>query len=263
MPNHRKNFYEIISDTAKRKKRAAHVRRGGNTPAGEAPRDVYLAGCLAIANAFSNDGYSYAKSGPNLRRKSQDFVFQINFQSSHLNVSGELIALWIHGYVFSSTLKKWRAVNPCLLKASDFVAGGQIGNLLSQQSWMEWNLANSVERNQQIEDAVSTIKSIITPYFAMFDDVPKLIKRLINEDVPSFSPTCALDFLMRFGSKSDTIQAASNMLHRLSGAQDQYSALLAQYRAQGLPSYTPRAHGEVLAMASIVYDFPDLSRQPD
>lgn len=259
MSNKGKNFYEVISDTANRKKRATQVRFGSNPSSRELSRDVYLAGCQAIANTMHKDGYTFTKSGPKLRRKSQNFTFQISFQSSHHNVSGESIALWIHGYVFSSSLKKWRTVNPCLLKTSDFVAGGQIGNLLPRQSWMEWNLAVPDERTKQIEDAVATIKNIIIPYFAMFDDVPKLVQRLVIEDIPLFSPSSALDFLTCFGSKHEAIQAAANMFHRLPGVQELYSAALETYRMQGFPSYTPTAYGEVLAMATIVYNFPDFS----
>jgi hypothetical protein len=249
------------ADTENQKKPPDKMRAASPTQSGELSRDVYLAGCQAIANAMREYGYVYTKSGPKLRRKSQDFIFQVDFQSSHHNVSGKLIALWIHGNVFSAALKQWRAVNPCLLKTSDYVAGGQIGNLLALQSWMEWNLALPAERFNQIEAAVASIRDIILPYFAMFDDLPLLRQRLVLEEIPSFSPACALDFLRCFGSKNEAIQAASQMLHRLPGAQDQYASILATYRNQGLPSYTPTAHGEVLALATILYDFPDLSQK--
>lgn len=259
MPEHGKNFDEVVSETAKRKKRAAEVHLSGKAPSEADPREVYLAGCGTIADAIRADGYSYIKSGAKLRRKSQDFTFQISFQSSHNNISGELVALWIHVYVFSPTLKQWRISNHCLVNKSDFVAGGQIGNLISPFSWMEWNLAVPNRRDSQIADAVSTIRRIAAPYFSMFDAIPALINRLTNEEVPSFSPASALDFLMCFGSRAEARKAAENMLQRLPGARDRYPTALTQYRANGLPSYAPTAHGEVLSAATIVFDFPDLS----
>lgn len=259
MPERGKDIRKVISDTAKRKKRATEARFGGNACSGEMPRAVYLAGCKAIADVTGHDGYAYAKSGPKLCRKSRDFTFQISFQSSHHNKPGELIALWIHGNVQSPTLKRWRTANPCLLKGSASVAGGQIGNLVPRHSWMEWNLAIPGERDKQIADAVATIKRLVYPYFAMFEDVPRLVRRLVNEDVPSFQPSSALDFLVCFGSQSDAQQAARNMFLRLPGARERYPTALARFRAEGLPPYIPTVHGEALAAATIIYGFPDLA----
>jgi hypothetical protein len=261
MTEHGKDIREVISDMAKRKKRAAEARFGGNASSEEVPRDVYLAGCKEIANALGQDDYIYAKSGPKLYRKYRDFTFQISFQSSRDNIPGELVALWIHGNVFSPTLKKWRMVNPCLLEGSGGVAGGQIGNLAPRHSWMEWNLANPCERCEQIADAVATIKRIVYPFFAMFDDIPGLVRRLVNEDIPTFGPSNVLDFLMCFGSRSDAQQAARGMFQSLPEARERYPAALSRFRAEGLPPYILTIHGEVLAAATIIYGFPDLAHE--
>lgn len=222
------------------------------------PREVYSAACKKIAAAIVADGYLYVQSGPKLYRKSHDFVFQIIFQSSHRNIQGKLVALWIHGNVISPTLKQWRSANPCLVKGSDGVAGGQIGNLIHPPSWMEWNLAIASKRNKQIADAIATLRRITYPYFAMFDDTPSLITRLVKEDLPSFPPASALDFIMCFGSTTDALRAAQNMLQRLPGANERYPVALARFRREGLPTHTLTNHGEVLAAATLLYGFPDL-----
>ena len=140
------------------------------------------------------------------------------------------------------------------------VAGGQIGNLVPRRSWMEWNLANPCERGEQIADAIATIKRIAYPFFAMFDDIRGLVRRLVNEDVPSFEPSSVLDFLMCFGSRSDALQAARSMIQRLPEARERYPAALARFRAGSLPPYLLTIHGEVLAAATIIYGFPDLAQ---
>jgi hypothetical protein len=222
------------------------------------PRQVYLAGCQAIAEGLRADGFTYLKSSQKLRRKSRDFSFEVSFQSSHNNTAGELVILWIHAHVFSITLKTWRAEHACLLKGSDFVAGGQIGNLLAQPGWLEWNLADPAGRSDQIGAAIDTIRRIAWPFFALFDDLPGLTRQLVDQGVPSFNTINALDFLMCFASPADARQASANMLARLPQAQAGYALALSSYRTQGLPAITPSAHADVLAMASIVYHFPDL-----
>ncbi len=258
MPERRKDIRDVLSDTARRKRRVAEVRFGGAPTSGEVPRDVYVAACQAIATPLGADGYTYAKSGPKLSRKSQDFSFRLSFQSSHHNTPGELVVLWIHANVMSPTLKKWRTGHVCLREGSDFVAGGQIGNLLPRHSWMEWNLALPGDRDQQIADAIATIRRVAYPYFAMFDDIPRLVARLVVENVPSFDPASALDFLMCFASQSEALRAARRMLRQLPGAEERYPIALAQFRRDGLPPHMLSTHGDVLAAATITYDFPEL-----
>jgi hypothetical protein len=58
-----KDIRGVVSDIAHRKRRVADVRFHGGAASGEAPRDVYLASCEAIAAALATDGYAYAKTG--------------------------------------------------------------------------------------------------------------------------------------------------------------------------------------------------------
>ena len=89
---------------------AKRDKQFGRAPAGgEAPREVYAAACQAIADALASDGFEYVRSKATLKRKTSDFGFYISFQSSHNNVAGELVRLWIHAGVTSQALKAWRA----------------------------------------------------------------------------------------------------------------------------------------------------------
>ena len=209
MPEHGNGLPEILSEIADRKERAAEVRFGRANVSGEAPRDVYLAGCRSIADALAPDGFTYAKSSQTATRKHRDFAFRISFQSSHYNIAGELVALGIFAVVYSPTLKKWGKAHPNLtMERWDRVAGGQIGNLVARHSWMEWNLASPADRDRQIADAIATIRRIALPYFALFEDVPSLVARLTVEDIPSFKPASALDFLMAFATPAAALRAA-------------------------------------------------------
>lgn len=221
-----------------------------------APREVYLSGCAEIGSALSAQGYGYLKSGPKLRRRVDPFTFEISFQSSHANQPGRLAALWVHGYVFSSVLKKWRAANPSLVKGTGFVAGGQIGNLVPDVGWLEWNLM----REGEAAEALRAIRRIVLPYFSLFEDVAGLHRRLLAEPLPGCSPANALDFLFCTGGRDMALEAAYNMLERLPGARQGYRTALEKFRADGLPVQPAGGYGGALAAAVITFGLPDLLR---
>jgi hypothetical protein len=253
-----KQFGEAVLDVAHNKLRAAAVRFGRAPVLGEAPRTVYAAACQSISDALSNDGFEYARSRATLTRRSSDFAFHIYFQSSHHNVAGELVMLWIHAGVTSQALKRWRARNPCLMGAHDIVAGGQIGNLVKPESWMEWNLASEEQRGDEIADAVAAIHELAYPYFELFDDIAAVRTRLVAEDIPSMRLASALDFLMCFGSRDEVLALARRVFLEKRQILDRYCTSLAQYRSHGVPRHPPNPYGDVLAAATLVFGLPDL-----
>lgn len=264
MPEHRaapepgKNFQEIVSDIADRKKRAGERFKGSSAP-GESPREIYLAGCKAIADALQADGYQYVPSGQKLRRKTRNFSYEVWFQSSQLNVQGERVILWIHSYVFSPVLKKWR-ISANARSSSDYIAGGQIGNLVHAFSWMEWNLAAAVERGEQIAAASAAIKRLAYPYFAIFDDIPELVRRITADDIPAMDMESKVDSLLCFGSQPDVLAAAALLFQKRPEEREKFQAAFARFQAEGMPPPQRKltAPGEVLAAAAITYGLPDL-----
>lgn len=174
----------------------------------ESCREVYLQTCAGICESFSVDGFRYAKSGPRMSKKCGDFTFVVSFQACRYNSRGENVRLWIHANVYSPTVKRWRSNNQSLRGESDFVAGGQIGNLRKQFSWMEWEVAKPELRGERIQNAIGAIRNIALPYFAAFEDVPRLCERLEREEVPSVSIEDRIDFLACYA----TAQAVRNAL---------------------------------------------------
>lgn len=251
MPEFGKNISEVFSDTAARKQRAAEVRFGGQASSAEPPREVFLAGCQQIADAFAADGFVYARSSQKLTRKTSDFSFRILFQSSHHNIAGELVALWIHAHVDSKRIGAWNNARPRPSK-SDGVGGGQIGNLLPAASWMEWNLADGANRAAVLSDAVATIRRVVLPFFALFDDVPALCERLVNEDVPGMDVLGPpIEFLLYFADRP----RAEACMHRFLSARpeilEQYHRHLATFRSTGLPEVIRTGYAIQLAAATV------------
>ncbi|MFL6752334.1 MAG: hypothetical protein ACJ8FL_03795 [Sphingomicrobium sp.] len=151
-------FGEAIVATAKQKRDAASARSSPVT-SGQAdkPRDVILSACEAIADQLRQDGFCFVKSGPKLKRVRGDRVFTIWFQSDRNNVAGRRAAVWIHAGVQK-------------VGSTSFIAGGQIGNLLPEATWMEWDFADEEARRSEINDAVAAIRRIVLPFFAPFEN---------------------------------------------------------------------------------------------
>lgn len=147
--------FDAIMATAKQKHDAAKARSLPLTA--EKPRDVILRACETIAGQLKKDGFSFVKSGPKLKRVQGDRVFSILFQSDRNNIAGRRAAVWIHAGVQN-------------VGSATFIAGGQIGNLLPEPTWMEWDFADDKARESEIEDAVAAIRRIILPFFAQFEN---------------------------------------------------------------------------------------------
>lgn len=255
-----RSIRDLVTDIANRKRRAAQARFAGTPPNVEAPRDVYLAACATIAAHFESSGYKFAKSGPHTRKRSGDFTFQIAFQSSHHNVPGEHVRLCIHGTVFSNRLKKWREKQPHL-HPSDYVAGGQIGNLQKDHCWIAWELADPNDRDAVIKDAISATERLALAYFALFDDLPTLSSILINDDLPSITIDRAVEFLMCFADQETARAAAASFLQRRHDLVQSYCQEFRNYAERGLDSVQPSGFAKQLAFASHVFHFGNLTQK--
>jgi hypothetical protein len=141
--------------TAEQKRGAASAR--SSPVAADKPKDVILRACEAIADQLREDGFSFVKSGLKLKRIRADHVFTIRFQSDRSNVAGRRAAVWIHAGVQE-------------VGSTSFIAGGQIGNLLPEATWMEWDFADEEARGSEINDAVAAIRRIVLPFFAPFEN---------------------------------------------------------------------------------------------
>jgi len=148
------SFRDAVVATAKQKHDAARAR--SSPTAADRPRDVILRACEDIAERLRPDGFSFVKSGPKLKRIVGDRVFSILFQSDRNNIAGQRAAVWIHAGVQNAG-------------SADWIGGGQIGNLLPEPTWMEWDFANDGSRETEIEDAVVAIRRIILPFFEQFE----------------------------------------------------------------------------------------------
>jgi hypothetical protein len=215
-------------------------------------RDLFLTACGEIAESLSPLGFKFAKSGPHTQRKDGDFTYRVAFQSSHKNVAGQYVALWIHVTVRSKRLAGWRASQPHALGVGDGVAGGQIGNLVRPHKWRDWNLATQTGA-AVIADATSTVHSIALPYFQRFADVESLCALLQREELPAMDTARAIEFLLCFADRSAADAALSTFFQARSDLLAQYHTHLAEFRHRGLPKVRRTGFAYELAFVTVAY----------
>jgi hypothetical protein len=244
------SFREVVLATAKQKSDAAKARSSPNVA--EKPKEVILAACDAIASDLRKDGFSFAKSGPKLKRVQDDLTFSIYFQSDRNNVAGRRAAIWIHAGVSSSQLATWRRSHPMPWGGDDgpgagSVTGGQIGNLLAEPTWMEWDFANATRRSIEVDDAVSAIRRIILPFFALFDDPATAVDLLIHRS--ALRPSSLLQYAFVVLGREAAETAGKAYLKCNPAVRERFNTAFAEFSENGLPPYHTDLGSDLAAIA--------------
>ncbi|MER9895685.1 DUF4304 domain-containing protein [Mesorhizobium sp. M0119] len=163
----------------------------------ELPKQVFIDGCEQISMGFEPIGFRFAKSGPHASCRAGDWTFKISFQSNYLNVGGEYAELVVHASVYSKAIKEWDERSAWPASASDWVAGGQLGNLRTPHHWRTWNIANPHTRQAEIANIVANIQTTVLPLFERFDVPRKLAEQVACSEVPGFMfPENAVRFVL-------------------------------------------------------------------
>jgi hypothetical protein len=168
----------------------------------EPAKEVYRSACATLASALDRIGFKYTKSKQRCSRQSSGFQQLVSFQSSHYNVSGRHVQLWMHATVESAALQAWRREHLPNELASAHVAGGMVHLLGTKYALVQWELADPKDRQATIDDAVAFVHSEVLPYFSRFDDVPRLIASLAIEAMPGFDLVPSVEFAYCFGGQA-------------------------------------------------------------
>jgi hypothetical protein len=91
---------------------------------------------------------------------------------------GKNIAFVVCANVLSYKFKKWQTQSPIDIfkkMPSEYIAGGNIGNLQKTTHYLKWNLANFQIRDAVIEDIILNINTLAIPFFDSFKQIDLLI----------------------------------------------------------------------------------------
>jgi hypothetical protein len=188
-------------------KRALHAI--SNQPS----REIYLAACQQIATMLIPYGFKYAKSKQRCQRVGLNYCDEIRFQSSHFNVTGYSVRLWMHATVASPRLRSWRAERLPAEYVSDHLAGGLVHLLGEKYGFVQWELADPTDREITVLDACDFILSEVIPYFELFDNPDALIASLSHKRLPGLDLCASVEFAYCFGSKNSAQAALDRFVH--------------------------------------------------
>jgi hypothetical protein len=206
-------------------------------PNAELPKDVYKRSCAMIAEAFEPDGYRYFRSVPYFSKKTEDLTFSVSFQANRHNRAGQSVEFWVHASVSSQSTKKWREFNTTLFPNSDFVAGGQIGNLNKPYSWMRWDVVDPSTRGKVVADAVDTIRRLAIPFFAAFENPGQMVTRLQNDPhVLWMMPSQVFDYLACHSGPEAVRNAVAQFLKQNPHLEESFELKIKNFRKEDLPA---------------------------
>jgi hypothetical protein len=152
----------------------------------------------------------------------------------------------------SKQLAEWRASQPCALGSGDYVAGGQIGNMVSPHGWRDWNLAGST-RTSVIADATFAVQSIALPYFDRFSNIPSLCVMLQHEELPAMNIVHAIEFLLCFANRMAADAALNSFFRLRPDLLADYRIHLQEFKERGLPQVRRTGFAYELAFATVAY----------
>jgi hypothetical protein len=158
------------------------------------------------------------------------FTNAIAFQSSHYNVSGRHVQLWMHATVASEELRAWRTQRLAPELATEHIAGGLVHLLTTRFALLQWELADPRDRKATIADALEFIRSEVLPYFKRFENIDTLLSELAASAVPAFDLVPSVEFSYCFGGHS---QAQATLDRFVRDRPDLHGAISAE---QALPS---------------------------
>ena len=248
-----KSIFGVFSDIARRKSDAARARRKGRNEAAEPSAEVYADSCAKIAGAFESDGFRYAKSGHYMTRRRNGFSEKVAFQTSCHNIPGKHVALSVAANVRSKKLKEWRNSRPASLRKDDWVGGGMLHLLGTNQFYLKWELAEPETREDTIADVVDTIRSFALSYFDRFQNIPACIGFLAECDFPAMDIGNAVEFALCYGTRNQAQNILDRFLAERKDLADAVAEAEKKMRRQGIPDYVLSAYADQVAFLRLHY----------
>ena len=247
------SFEEVLRSVAEQKAAAAKAHLAGTDPAAEKPRDVYLGACEAIAQSLAPHGFRYLKSRQALDRTVGAFVHHVSFQSSHNNIAGQSVVMWMHANVRCKELARWRSQQSSPLRTDDWVAGGMVHNLTREHAMIEWQLADPTSRSATIANGQEFAGTIVLGYLALFEDPQQTVSELLSAPLNAFSIGDQIEFVLCFAGPREANQILQRFVDHRSDLHTQMHRAKERVEREGLPEYPPSAYADVVAWVGKAY----------
>ncbi|WP_333701455.1 hypothetical protein [Sphingobium yanoikuyae] len=137
------------------------------------------------------------------------------------------------------------------------ITGGQIGNLLPNSSWMEWNFADISRRAAQIDEATTAIRTIMLPFFALFETPATAVKTLIH--YPALWQSSLIEYALAHVGRDAARHAMRQYLAANPRIHARYDEALTYIRLRGPITHRGDTGAELAMIASIhAFDLRDI-----
>lgn len=214
------------------------------------PREVFADAVARIAEALAPAGFRYAPSGARVSRQGGPTSVPssrcvIHFGSSHYNAPGH-VNLGISAHVTSSALKRWRRERDPEA-THDWVAGAGLGFAYFPYPRRDWNVAVPGE----VDDAIAAIRTVVLPWFEIFEDRRGLARVLREGEVVAMSIERAVEYLLCFEGREAAEQAGNNYLAARPDLLPRFWALVHHFRREGVDVLVGLSEEENLARLAV------------
>ncbi len=163
MPKTLHTLDDHVQDTIEARRRTQSGRFQPVATGTERVADVISSSCASVADAFTNIGFRWSKSGLRFSRKIGPFTHIVSFQADSANSSGSNVVVSLYAQVKSGELSKWR--ESAGVADGDNVWITQLGYLSIAHEYFKWQLVDPDTRQSEIESMIKAIRELALPAF--------------------------------------------------------------------------------------------------
>lgn len=177
-----------------------------NTP----PKEIINAALLEVFNVLEHEGFKFLKSKSEIVKKTEDFIFKLNWYGTKYNAKGVNCQVEI------------------ICSVSDRENNSYWGSWLAtsnakQDKVLYWQLYGEDNYNESLTDIISIVSSRVLPFFQRFEtDLQGLVKDVSENGFCVFADKQIYDagyrpplsFLQKFGTKKQIELLLQNYIDR-------------------------------------------------
>jgi len=177
-----------------------------NTP----PKEIVASAMTAIAEIMKNDGFKFSKSKLEIKKKTEEFIFQIYSQSNRYNAKGDNVRIYIHAFVSDN-------------KGDVYFWGKLLSTSNAKQDVKQWELYGKENYEQSLQKIKEIILSNLLPFFRRFEyDLQNFTNEVAEKGFCPFGDTqvydadykIPIDFLLKYGTKEQMNMAFQYYIDR-------------------------------------------------
>ena len=205
-------------------------------PGAEAPRDVFAAAAANVAQPMIADGWTFARSGPHLSRRTNNVTAKLKFGSNPHNLAEHLVGFRATVECSDHSLRAWRQSINAPLRTDGLVSSSPVGNLVDPPRWIEWNLVDPDHRDSIVVEIVELLRDVVR------QRVDPLVAALAQPQPdlgvvqPAIHDSALVEYLVRADKFDEAARIIDARTRRATHDKERFVRLVTRFRESGLPT---------------------------